>query len=233
MHEGQHHSFEIAFAHLTVADDNARGGHQLLNTRGDFVDGLDAVVHEVNLATALQLDFDGRADEFLIVLGHHGLNGHAVLGRRLNDAHIAQAHKRHMQRARNRRGRHGEHVNFLAHLLQALLVAHAEALLLVDDEQAEILELDVFREQPVGADEDVDLAGLHLLHDELLFLRGAEARDHLHLDGKLREAFFEGLEVLKAEHGGGREHGDLLAILHGFESGAHSDFGFAIAHIAA
>ncbi len=47
----------------------------------------------------------------------------------------------------------------LAHLLDALLVRDAEALLLVDDEQPEILELHVLRQQAVRADDDVDLAG--------------------------------------------------------------------------
>ena len=84
--------------------------------------------------------------------------------------------------------RHGEHVDFLAHLLQALFVADAEALLLVDDQQAEVLKLDVLREDAVGADEDVDLAGLDFLDDDLLLLRRAEARDHLDGDGELREA---------------------------------------------
>ncbi len=39
--------------------------------------------------------------------------------------------------------------------------------------------------------------------------------------------------MLEGEDRGGREHGDLLAILHGFEGGAHGDFGFAVADVAA
>ena len=45
-----------------------------------------------------------------------------------------------------------------AELLQPLLVRDAEPLLLVDDQQAEVLERDVAAEQPVRADHDVDLA---------------------------------------------------------------------------
>ena len=51
--------------------------------------------------------------------------------------------------------------------------------------------------------------------------------------GNCAEAFLEGFEVLESEHGGGREYGYLLAVLHGFEGGAHGDFCFAVAHIAA
>ena len=79
-------------------------------------------------------------------IGDDGLDGHAVFGRRLDDAHIAQADQRHVQRARNGRGGHGEHVDLRAHLLEALLVAHAEALFLIDDQQAEVLELESLTE---------------------------------------------------------------------------------------
>ncbi len=42
--------------------------------------------------------------------------------------------------------------------LMRSLCVHAEALLLVDHEQTEVLELHVLGEQPVGADHDVDVA---------------------------------------------------------------------------
>ena len=63
-----------------------------------------------------------------------------------------------MQRARNRRGGQRQHVDVRAHLFQALFVRDAEALLFVDDQQAEIVKLYVFRKQPVRADDDVHLA---------------------------------------------------------------------------
>ena len=43
-----------------------------------------------------------------------------------------------------------------AQALQVLLVLDAEALLLVDDDQAEVLEPDGLLQQPVRADDDVD-----------------------------------------------------------------------------
>ena len=87
---------------------------------------------------------------------------------------------------------------------------NAEALLFVDHQQADVLKLQVLREQPVRADQDVDLARFQLFQNDLLLLRRAEARDHLDVDGKLREAAAERFIVLEAEHGGGREHGHLL-----------------------
>jgi hypothetical protein len=61
-----------------------------------------------------------------------------------------------------------------SHLLEALFVAHAEALFLVDDEQAEILELQVLREDAVRPDEDVDFSLLGLFENGFLLLRSAE-----------------------------------------------------------
>jgi hypothetical protein len=62
-------------------------------------------------------------------------------------------------------------VDLGAQLLQALLVADAEMLLLVHDDEAEVLELDRLAEQRVGADHDVDRAVREPLLD-LLHLGG-------------------------------------------------------------
>ena len=56
---------------------------------GEFVDGFDAVVDEVDLAAALELHLDGGADELFVELGDDGLDGHAVFGRGFDDRHIA------------------------------------------------------------------------------------------------------------------------------------------------
>jgi len=114
---------------------------ELADHGGDLVDRLDAVMHEVDLAAAFELHLDGGADELFVKLGDDGLDGHAVFGWGLDDGHVAEADERHVERARDGRGGHGEHVDGGAHLLQALLVADAEALFFVDDEEAEVLEL--------------------------------------------------------------------------------------------
>ena len=41
------------------------------------------------------------------------------------------------------------------------------------------------------------------------------------------------LQMLEREHGRWREKGDLLAVHHRLERGAHRDFGLAVAHVAA
>ena len=203
VHEGEHDTLEFGLGELAVADDDAGLGDEFADLGGDLVDGFDAIVDEVGLASAFELHLDGGADQFFVELGDDGLDGHAVFRGRLDDGHVAEADEGHVQGAGDGRGGHGEDVYGGAHLLQALFVAYAEALFLVDDEQAEVLELEVFGEEAVGADEDVDFAVGYFFEDDLLLFGGAEAGDHLDVDGEVGEAAFEGFVVLEGEDGGG------------------------------
>ena len=72
-----------------------------------------------------------------------------------------------------------QHVHRLPQALQPLLVLDAEALLLVDDDQAEVLELHVALTQAMRADDDVDAALGQPLDDALLLAAGAEAAEAL------------------------------------------------------
>src|SRR5208282_4574034 len=58
----------------------------------------------------------------------------------------------------NGRGGKRQHVHLGAQLLQPLLVADAKMLLLVDDDEAEILEADALAKHSMGADDDIDAA---------------------------------------------------------------------------
>ena len=64
----------------------------------------------------------------------------------------------------------------------------AEALLLVDDQKAEILELHRFLQQLVRADDEVDLAGGQVVERLFLLLRRAEAGEHVDRHRERREA---------------------------------------------
>ncbi len=133
MHESQHHALQFGFSHLAVAYADAGLGHELLNLAADLVDRFHAVMDEIDLAAALQLQLDRRAYQLFVELRHHGLDRHAIFRRRLDHAHIAQPDQRHVQRARNRRRRHGKHIDLAPHLLQPLFVANAETLFFVHD----------------------------------------------------------------------------------------------------
>ena len=87
---------------------------------------------------------------------------------------ISLAHHGHVHGARDGRGGQGQDVDLGAQLLEALLVHHAEALLLVDHDEAEVLEAHVVGQQAVGADHDVELALGGLLEDLELLGAGLE-----------------------------------------------------------
>ena len=122
----------------------------------------------------------------------------------------------------------------VSQLLDRLLVADAEALLLVDDEQAEVLERDVLGQQPVGADDDVDLAGARRPSTTFRAWPGVrKRRQHLDPHRVAGEALAEGLEVLLGQQRGGHEHRHLLAVLHRLERGPDGHLGLAEADVAA
>ncbi len=83
------------------------------------------------------------------------------------------------------------------------------------------------------ADQDVDAACFQVLENLLLLLGRAKARDHLDCDRELPEALLECLVVLKRKHRRRRQHGHLLAVLHGLERRTHRHFRLAVAHVAA
>ena len=230
--EGEHRPLQLPLLHLSVPDDDAHSGHQLLEILLRGVDRLHAVVDEEDLAAAADLELDGLADEVVCKWDDGGLDGQAILRRRLDHRDVSDADHRHVQGARNRRRGHRQDVDGFLHLLQSLLLSYAEALLFVDDQQAEVLERDVFRKNPMRADDDVDLAMLELADDLLLFLRRVVARQQLDRHRKRGEASKERTVVLIGQDGRRREHGHLLAVHHRLERRPHRHLGFSVADVA-
>jgi hypothetical protein len=118
-------------------------------------------------------------------------------------------------------------------LLDALFVGHAEALLFVDDEQTELLEMDVLGEEAMGADDDVDGAVFEAAHDVGLLVLRLEAREARDLDGILAHAALEREPVLLGEHRRRAENGDLFAALRRAERGADGHLRLAESDVAA
>ena len=104
----------------------------------------------------------------LVVLAHGRADRAAALRRRLDDRDVAQPGQRHVQRARDRRRRQREHVDLEAQRAEQLLLRDAEALLLVEDDEAEVLRDHVAREHAVRADQHLDLAVREVAERRLL-----------------------------------------------------------------
>src|SRR6516162_1136238 len=100
-------------------------------------------MHEIDLAIAVELTENRLADEPILVRLQVGLDRQTAFGCRVDHADFPNTDEAHVQCARNGRGSEREYVDGLAQLLELLLMPNAEALLLVDDEQAEALEVDV------------------------------------------------------------------------------------------
>ena len=197
-------------------------------------DGLDVVVQEVHLAAARELALERLAQQRVVPRRDEGLHREAVRRRRGDDRQVAQAGHRHVERARDRRGGQRQQVHVGAQRLQRLLLAHAEALFLVDDHQAQVLEAHVALQQAVGADDRRrSCLRPRLASSALISLVDLEARQHLDPDRPVGEAVAEVAVVLLGQQRGRHQHRDLLAARGGDEGRAHRDFGLAEADVAA
>ena len=202
-HETEHDPFQLVLIHLAVTDGDLGLGHDLGQQFGPFGDGLDPVVDEEDLPAPAQFAQDRLADQLLGEARHEGLDRQPVNRRGVDDREVADAHHGHVEGARDGGGGQGHDVHHGPEGLQPLLVLDPEALLLVDDQQAEILEGHILLQQAVGADDDVDVSLFEPLQDTLLLRGGAEAREHLHGDRVILKALMEGLVMLLGQDGGG------------------------------
>ena len=155
--ERQHLVLELALRHLPVRDEEAQIGQSCCELRGGLLDRLDPVVQVEALAAACRFALQRERDQLVVVLADERADRAAALRRRLDHRDVAQAGERHVQRARDRCRAEREHVDLEPQLAQQLLLGDAEALLLVDDHEPELLRDHVAREHPVRADQDVDL----------------------------------------------------------------------------
>src|SRR5688572_11849364 len=105
-----------------------------------------------------------------------------------------------MQCARDRRCSHRKDIESLFHFLEAFLLLDAEALLLIDDQQPQILEQHVRLEQRMRADDDVDFAFRESRENLLRLLRRAESAEGFDLYRKARETIAERVCVLLYEN---------------------------------
>ncbi len=135
--EALHDFFEFAFRHLPVRDGDARFGHQFFQPGAPVLDGVDFVVQEIHLSAALEFAQQGFAYCAVVFAPHEGLDGQPFLRRGGDNREIAYAFQRHAQRAGYGRGGKGQHIDFGAQGFQGFFLAHAEAVLFVDDDQAQ------------------------------------------------------------------------------------------------
>ena len=164
---------------------------------------LHPVVQVIYLSAPGDLPAHGLAQNAPVMLQHIGLHRLAVPGWFLDGGHIPYAGESHVQSPGNGRCGQGQGVHLLRPLAQLLLGCHAEALLLVDDEQAQIVKFHVFLQQLVGADEQVHLALSGAFQNIPGLFGTAESTQHLHRHRKAAEPAHGGGVMLLGQHRGG------------------------------
>ncbi len=132
------------------------------------MDVLDAMVDEKDLTPSFKLPLDSVSDDFLVITGHESPDREAIFRGSLDEAEVPNSGDSHLECPRNGSRREGDHIHEFPHLLQFLLMGDAKSMLLINDQQSQISERDVFLQKPVCPDDNVHLAFLHPLKDLLL-----------------------------------------------------------------
>ncbi len=200
---------------------------------GYVFDVLDAVVDEKHLTAAVKLAQDRFPQQAVVEMGDESTDRLAIDRRGLNHGQIPDSKHRHVQRPRDRRAGHGQHIDHLAQLFDSFLVGDAEPMLLVDNQQPQSLEFDVALKQAMGSDDDIDRAALQVFDHRLVLFGAAKARDHLDSDRIILEAGAEIEPVLLGQNRGRHQHGDLMPVHHGDAGRAQRDLGLAESRVAA
>ena len=156
--EGKHGIFQRALSHLPMRHNNAGRGDEMLNAISQILETADFVIDHKDLAIAVNLALHRLAHQGFIKFGKHGMDGQALLGWRMNGAHVTDATEAHVQRTRNGRCAQGQDIHLGAQLFKLFFVAHPKALLFVNDQHAQVFEINIIAEQTMGPHHKVNAA---------------------------------------------------------------------------
>ena len=228
-----HDLLELFLLHLSVRKRHAGLGHELPDSVRDAVDVIHAVVHIVDLTSPRELADNGLPYHLLVIFHDVGLDRLALSRRLLEKTHVADSHETHVERARDRRRRQCQHVDILPHLLDLFLVGHAEALLLIHNQQSQLVEMNILREQPVCSDDNVH-AAIRQSPEHPLLLRGRDKTAQLADVHRIPvHPLREGVEVLLRKDGRRHQHRGLIAVLCRLEGRTDRDLRLSVADIPA
>src|SRR5450759_285645 len=210
--EVQHDLFQNFTPQLPMCYRDAGLGKQSSEQCKPGLDVIDAVVDKVNLPVTLQLGTNSSR-QLLLVEGHQERPDGIPADRwGVDEGDVPDTYNRRFQRARDRRSAESQHIHLSFHLLDLLFVQDAEELFLVDNHQANVLEVARHVQDLVRTDSDVDPA----LVQELAV--GGEIPGTYHPGEQCNlvpNRFEAGLQVAKVLHrqnGRRGDDGDLLAV---------------------
>ena len=127
-----------------------------INSTFGLVDGFDSVVNEENLTLTNEFSPDCSSHLLFAVSTDVSQNRVPIFGRCGQGRHFTNASYGHFEGSRNRRCRHGKHIDVLLEIFQLFFVLDAKALFFVNDDETEVSKLDSPAEQTVCADNQID-----------------------------------------------------------------------------
>ena len=142
--------------------------------RGLQILGLfDDRIYNVGLASRIHLFLEKAVDALDAILGNVlGRDGLSSRRHFVDHGDIQVAINRERQRARNGRSGHHQNIRGVALGRQPLPLHDAEAMLFVDDREAQLLPFDILFDQSVRADADLHQTGRQKLLQLRFFPRG-------------------------------------------------------------
>ena len=233
LQEFHHHAFQLLAVHLSVGDRHSRVRHRSRQHRLHFVYVVNAVVDEVHLSAPVHLVQNGLTDKLQVELCDLGDDGKPVAGRRLDEGEVPRTHERELQRSRDGRCRQCHCVYARTQLAELFLGGNAESVLFVDDQETEVFERNVLRQQPVRSDHYIYIPRLQSQDYRLLFLWAPQAREGFDPHAITVKPVFECQHVLTCEDRRRNEHGNLFTVHHRFERRTYGHFRFAEPDISA
>jgi len=111
-------------------------------------------------------------------------------------------------------------------------VADAETVLFVDDEQTQFLEGDIFLQEPVSTDHDIDSSFFHAFEYDFLLAGRTETGQHLNGHRIGFEPLAETFKMLLCEHCSRHENRDLPAVHGCLERCPHGHLCLAVSNVS-
>ncbi|OPZ97091.1 MAG: hypothetical protein BWY71_01725 [Planctomycetes bacterium ADurb.Bin412] len=229
----QHFLLQFVFGHLPVPDDNPGLRNQLLQLVRHTQNIVYPVMQIIHLALPRQLPQDRLPDPLPVIRTYLRHDAPPVQRRRRQRGNIPQPQQRHVQRPRDRRGRHRQQIHRRPHPLQPLLVLHPEPLLLIDNHQPQILKPHIPTQNPVRPDQHIHLPAGRPVENLPGLPAGLEPADRLHRKRIIRQPLRKRAVMLFRQHRRRHQHSNLFAIFHRLEHRPDRQLRLAVPHIPA
>ena len=227
----QHNWFQSFCVHLTVSNGNTGIWYNFLKLRGKFINHLNSVVKEEYLTVTLHLVVNCVSDISLIVLPDVGFDWQPVHWSRIDNRHVFYAWQRHVKRSRDWSCRHTQNINVFSQHFEFFLVFYAKPVLLIDYQQAQILEHNIILQKPVCANNNVNFAFDKFFNRFFLLFGSSEARQKFYTNRKRLKTFWNCLPVLHSENCRRNNHSSLFAWHNSLEYSPDSYFRLAKPYI--